>query len=73
MAASPVQHVTHLRFGGDQLVVREGNIAAIQFGPVGRLKPLLKELTKINPRTYSGTSFLLTALRLLEVHGSPTS
>jgi hypothetical protein len=33
----------------------------------------IKELTKINPRTYSGTSFLLTALRLLEVHGSPTS
>jgi hypothetical protein len=37
-----------------------------------RLKRI-KELTKINPRTYSGTSFLLTALRLLEVHGSPTS
>jgi carbohydrate diacid regulator len=29
------------------------------------------ELTRINPRTYSGTSFLLTALRLLEVHGRP--
>ena len=37
-----------------------------------RLKRI-EELTKINPRTYSGTSFLLTALRLLEVHGSPTS
>jgi PucR C-terminal helix-turn-helix domain len=35
-----------------------------------RLKRI-KELTKINPRTYSGTSFLLTALRLLEVHGGP--
>jgi len=33
-----------------------------------RLKRI-RELTKINPRTYSGTSFLLTALRLLEVHG----
>jgi hypothetical protein len=35
-----------------------------------RLKRI-RELTKINPRTYSGTSFLLTALRLLEVHGRP--
>jgi PucR C-terminal helix-turn-helix domain/GGDEF-like domain len=33
-----------------------------------RLKRI-RELTKINPRTYSRTSFLLTALRLLEVHG----
>jgi DNA-binding PucR family transcriptional regulator len=35
-----------------------------------RLKRI-RELTRINPRTYSGTSFLLTALRLLEVHGRP--
>jgi len=35
-----------------------------------RLKRI-RELTKINPRTYSGTSFLLTALRLLELHGRP--
>jgi hypothetical protein len=35
-----------------------------------RLKRI-KELTKINPRTYAGTSFLLTALRLLEVHSGP--
>jgi hypothetical protein len=37
-----------------------------------RLKRI-KELTKINPRTYSGASFLLTALRLLEVHGGQVS
>jgi hypothetical protein len=30
----------------------------------------IKKLTGIDPRTYSGTSLLLTALRLLEIHGN---
>jgi hypothetical protein len=30
----------------------------------------INKLTGVNPRTYSGTSLLLTALRLLEIHGS---
>jgi hypothetical protein len=30
----------------------------------------IKKLTGIDPRTYSGTSLLLTAVRLLEIHGS---
>jgi hypothetical protein len=33
----------------------------------------IKKLTAIDPRTYSGTSLILTVLRLVEIHGDVTS